>query len=98
MIGPTGTLRPVDVHIRRNADGVVRVCRMESRFDVPDYCDGFADDFLWSEGNFACDCNRAIFFERAAGVENIDRQCGDDAYFVRIVDAETGALLYEDDE
>ncbi len=25
--------------------------------------------FLWEEGNFCCDCNRRIEFERAAGIE-----------------------------
>lgn len=24
-------------------------------------------EFMWSEGNFSCDCNRALFFVRAVG-------------------------------
>lgn len=25
--------------------------------------------FIWTEGNYSCDCNRHIFFDRAKGVE-----------------------------
>ena len=41
-------------------------------------------DFLWSEGNYACDCNRALFFARAANGEDIDHPCGSTRYHVRI--------------
>lgn len=25
--------------------------------------------YQWTDGNYGCDCNRALFFERAAGVK-----------------------------
>lgn len=38
------------------------------------------DIYLWSEGNYSCDCNRALFFARAAGEDEPDEPCGDSAY------------------
>lgn len=52
-------------------------------------------DFIWSEGNFACDCNRALFFEEAIGNDDPDRECGSEAYTVRIV-APNGDVLYDE--
>lgn len=54
------------VRIRRNADGVVReYVDPEGWWDPGD--DGFGGAFsMWSEGNWSCDCNRALFFARAA--------------------------------
>ena len=40
------------------------------------------DEFMWTEGNYGCDCNRHLFFERANGVEPDDDtvQCGEAKY------------------
>lgn len=32
--------------------------------------------FMWTEGNYGCDCNRHLFFERAKGREPDDDECG----------------------
>lgn len=37
-------------------------------------------NYLWTEGNYGCDCNRHLFFERAIGVEPDDEKCGDEKY------------------
>lgn len=56
------------------------------------------DEYLWSDGNYACDCNRSLFFQRAGGVANPGpRECGMSAFTVRIVDA-AGRVLYDEDE
>lgn len=53
-------------------------------------------EFIWREGNFSCDCNRAMFFERAQGLpEADDYPCGDGAYAVVVRD-ESGAVLFDD--
>lgn len=54
--------------------------------------------FMWGDGNYACDCNRANFFADAKGIEHGPTQfpCGDGRYRVKITDLETGNLLYED--
>lgn len=84
---------PVNVHIGRNSDGEVRIQYW------PEYgWDETGSDYIWADGNYACDCNRYLFFERAGGAEpNWDEgSCGDAAYSVRIYDL-AEALLYADD-
>lgn len=45
------------------ATGDARDYRMENMLEPED------GDFWWTEGNFACDCNRGASFLRASGVE-----------------------------
>lgn len=38
--------------------------------EVVNYEDSFDENvviFMWTEGNYSCDCNRYLFFERAKG-------------------------------
>ena len=42
--------------------------------------DGCGSIYYWSEGNGACDCNRAVFFPEA------DMWCGDSPYRYQAVD------------
>jgi len=59
--------------------------------------DGFSSRYIWEEGNFACDCNRALFFARSIGEDDPeDRPCGDERFTVKITD-EAGVVLYQDD-
>jgi len=51
------------VAIRKNSTGEVRIYDMECEWDA----DGSM--FSWTEGNYGCDCNRELFFERANGIE-----------------------------
>jgi hypothetical protein len=38
-------------------------------------------EFMWTEGNYSCDCNRHLFFERAIGNEpEEDMPCGNTLY------------------
>jgi hypothetical protein len=79
------------IEIRRNSDGVVR-----SYFDSYEW----QGDYMWTDGNYSCDCNRYLFFMRAAGEDEGDLiadRCGDGGYSVRITDAR-GNVLYEDDD
>jgi len=40
-------------------------------------------DYIWSEGNFSCDCNRYLFFQRALNMdEDGESPCGDDRYTI----------------
>lgn len=45
-----------------NATGESRECEMEIEWHD-------ASEFWWTEGNFGCDCNRMLTFERAGGRE-----------------------------
>jgi len=64
------------VAIRKNSTGEVRVCSIESEWEE----DGATDEFWWTEGNFACDCNRAIKFALAAGERDTNVVCGHTLY------------------
>lgn len=82
---------PCIVHVKRNADGELRQYRGLEWHDDSDY-----PDFIWADGNYACDCNRHLFFCRAAGDEPDDRPpCGGNVYAVRVTD-EQGKELYSD--
>jgi hypothetical protein len=50
------------VAIRKNETGEVRICEMEVPW-------GETSLFWWTEGNFGCDCNRELLFERASEQE-----------------------------
>ena len=51
--------------------------------------------FIWKEGNYSCDCNRHLFFERGLGREPDDAACGEGEYSVEIFDGD-GNSLYAD--
>lgn len=63
----------VIARLRRTSDGVVRdyVCSIDH-----DVEDGLLI-YMWTEGNYSCDCNRALFFARAADEDDLDVPCGE---------------------
>jgi hypothetical protein len=83
---------PVEVTIRKVKTGEVRVYKTTEYLDNGVWC-----DFNWSESNYACDCNRELFFKRAAG-QNTQfsiRSCTHGRYIVEsIVRTDTGEKLY----
>ena len=68
---------PYEVQIRNNATGEVRACSMGPRMEWND-----GSMFWWTDGNFGCDCNRALEWHRAGGIELGDEvlECGHDAF------------------
>lgn len=81
-----------DVYIRRNADGLVHVYHYDGPWEEH-------SDYMWFEGNYACDCNRYLFFQRAADEpESDDRQCGETAYFIEKFVLSDGSEIPGDDE
>ncbi len=87
---------PIKIYIRRNSDGVIRHYDTDLNGNVKD--DGSFEPFVWEEGNFACDCNRRLFFERAINSnydDDIDNDCGSTAYSVQITD-KNGTILYDE--
>jgi hypothetical protein len=70
----------IKITIRRNNDGATCV-----------YSDNYAWDnkwhlvFQWTDGNYGCDCNRAIFFENAGGTVNEgEDECGTGVFSIRV--------------
>ena len=44
-------------------------------------------EFLWTEGNYSCDCNRALLFARLRNedeTEAWEQECGEKAYIINI--------------
>lgn len=63
-------------------------------------------EFMWSEGNYSCDCNRSLFFQEAGGVEDpyrtgpehpdySDCNTGPNRFLVKVMD-DTGNIIHED--
>ena len=67
------------VAIRKVATGEVRI--YEEALDWP-------GDYLWTDGNYGCDCNRALFFAEAGGEDRreVDIECGETAFEVDYVE------------
>ena len=49
-------------------------------------------EYFWTDGNFGCDCNRAIWFRNDG---TIDGECGQGAYRVRLSSA-SGNVFYSE--
>lgn len=83
----------ISVSIKNNATGEVRT-RVETtywsqeEFNLP-------SDFIWAEGNFSCDCNRALFFYDW-GPESEDMKCGHEAFSVNLAHPLTGEVYYRE--
>lgn len=68
-----------DVLIQRLADGETRTYHDDADYEVEEMF-----DFMWFEGNYSCDCNRALFFARAGGDDDMeaDIPCGETRFAV----------------
>ena len=75
------------VHIKQSATGRVRT-RVEAE-------EWKADGLLWTRGNRACDCARALLFARDG--EKVEHCCGASAYVIRVTSPD-GEELYSEDE
>ena len=76
------------VTITDTTTGISRIHRVEHHWEE-------SSEYLWSEGNFSCDCNRGNFFTDAGGEERGNVPCGDSRYRVVISDG-TGDILYNE--
>lgn len=60
-------------------------CRLE---------DDDASAYMWTEGNYGCDCNKRLFMARAQGREEPDpNPCGESIVLESLVDDEGESLL-----
>ena len=61
-------------------------------------CEDDATEFLWTDGNYGCDCNRYLFFCRAAGASEDDPpDCGETRFRLTVQDA-AGITVFEEAE
>jgi hypothetical protein len=78
------------VTMRRNLDNLVRKITYPYEYS----------DFLWTSGNWSCDCNRERDFFRAADdtlPERTDNLClGHGKYTVLEIETDDGSVFYPD--
>lgn len=79
--------------IVNNETGEARV--YQDNYDWPDE-DHFV--FMYTEGNYGCDCNRGLFFDRAAGFEGNQGEdegdvCGSEKYSIPTASCEDGRVI-----
>jgi hypothetical protein len=89
-------LYDVDVYMIDTKTGERAVYRDKTGWDDED---GFFS-FNWAEGNYSCDCNRHLFFERALGRksgQDCESECSEGRYRIeRIVRLSDGVTVYEE--
>lgn len=78
--------------IRDNATGIVSEYQNDAILT-----DGDAEPsaYIWEDGNYSCDCNRRLFFARAAR-EDEDLKCSDGLYSVRVRNKRSGRVFYSE--
>lgn len=72
------------IYIKHNESGEIRSSHHDFEFD----------EYLWSEGNYACDCNRHVFFYNRE-VDEMDLICGDTEYSIEGVVSDDGNMTNE---
>jgi len=84
---------PYKVAIRKNATGEIRI--YTSTIDWHE-----SAHFLWTDGNYACDCNRELFFARAGGEDPTleEVQCGDTKFAALYAEMEDGTRIKLDED
>jgi hypothetical protein len=82
------------VHIKNNKTGEIR-----KHMEDSDWEEGGA--FHWGpDGNYGCDCNRALFFARAGNEEDTEawgHPCGDHVAFTAEVELPDGTRIKVDE-
>ena len=91
----------IDVYLRDLNTGYSDVYHTHDPFDNEFYNNGFGT-YLWSEGNYSCDCNRSLFLycyaENGTGKYK-DYPCGEGNIIIdKIVRVDTGEILYSENE
>lgn len=83
-------------YIRKDETGEVRECDIELYWSDNAPFESMPSTFIWEEGNYGCDCNRHIFFQRAKNDDDDDIQCGEGKYAVNIKNPKTGKIFYRE--
>ena len=82
-----GACMSYTVHIKQSTTGLIR-----TRVEMDDWR---SEGPLWTTGNRACDCARALLFAQAG--ERVERTCGMRTYIIRVTSADGEELYSEED-
>lgn len=83
-----------NVDIIDTSTGEKRLYRDEQFDPNPDSGSAYG----WTDGNFGCDCNRHLFFARAAGEPDPETECGDVRFWVPRAICDNGEIVELDGE
>lgn len=81
----------INAHIRNNKTGEVRV----HDDSISMYPNGSPNAFIWEEGNYACDCNRSLFFHNW-GPESDAQACTETEFSVNLSNKVDGVVFYRE--
>lgn len=84
------------VEVRKNDTGEIR--EFVNDYELLEIGDSAPSTFMWADGNYSCDCNRALFFLRAGEEDDSEDEtpCGDGAYSVRVRNKLSGKVIYDE--
>ena len=92
----------IAIHIKNNETGEMRIYQNDDLSLSRDEETGEPNTYIWEDGNFKCDCNRYLFFQRAKdeAEKDEDGPCyhekyPDGKYSVNLYD-EYGELIYKE--
>ncbi|MCP4585336.1 hypothetical protein [Pseudoalteromonas sp.] len=80
------------VAITKNSTGETRLCEYDFEWEGLDN----GADYIWTDGNYSCDCNRAIFFAEAndEDIEHAnDLPCGETRYSIPYIELMDGTKI-----
>lgn len=83
----------ITAHIKEVGSGEIRPSR-EMAILKPG--EKYPDPYIWRDGNFACDCNRGLFYSKAGGEEEKDADCGEELFKVNLENPATGEIYYRE--
>lgn len=88
----------VIAEIKNNETGEIREYETE---EILSHDDEHPPVFNWEENNYACDCNRRLFFKRVKNEETEDDwnvPCSDGKYSVNLKNKFDGSVYYREFE
>lgn len=81
------------IRITRNRDKKQAKIEFEHAWPRDEEC---ATEYLWTDGNYGCDCTRRIFFNEHNGLATPDNaRCGSGGFSITVFD-ENGNVLYDE--
>ena len=85
----------VTLHIRKNETGEVRTIKEDFIIEPGEQ---YPSPYIVEEGNYSCDCNRELYFERAEGNEPEleSTSCSDGRFSVNLENHVTGEIFYRE--
>lgn len=85
------TTQPVTIELLNTGTDDVRMIHVE--LPIPVYGTPWFD---WEHGEYSCDCNRRLLFNRLVDPEyDDDEECTEGNYLAKVIDA-TGNTLYSE--